>query len=658
MPGPKPFKRSTPETLTPSQRSHSGLTEFVKRPLPSAAEIEAFEEAVGEEKRQREIDDDLLEIYEDSRGQLIDVKTIHIRKKRSWLARAFSFVVVLAFLGGIAYGLYYYFTHSRGTGDNLELNISGPKAVSSGEEFFYTIDYRNVTNSILKNVSLEINYPENFLFIDSSPVNPDKTNWQLPDLAPYASGSLKIKGRLLAQEGSDNILTARAAYYLDKYSTQFKKESSISVSIKDLGFDLALDYVSSALVGEDNSLTLNFSNIKNLIPEFNLTLTVPDNFSIATSTPLATDGLKLERIGDGVWHVSGFDPSAASQSCTLHYQVKEKRDDKQAIGLRFEADGAANQIYTFYDKSIDLEIIKSDLSLALELNGSRNDQAVNFGDALNYTVIYANKGNASMKNVVLSASIQGEALDWSGFKDRNGGERRNSVITWTKDQIPALAELKAGDEGRIAFSLAVAPFKKDINPESKLSAYAQYSIGNSEEFKENADTSSNKITSALNSNLNFKEEIRYFDEDNTPVGTGPLPPRVGEKTSLRVYWTLHNDLHDLNEVQIDMPLATGIEFDQNGRTSAGAVSYDPNSRIVTWSLGRLPASVSQATAEFNIALTPTPDDANRIMVVADGSTAKALDTDTGQVIERKSGPKTSKLEDDDIASMNNDGRVH
>jgi hypothetical protein len=657
MPVIKPLRKGSREAIAPTERRSSSLTDFVKRPLPSAVEVEAFEEAVGEEKRQQEIENDLLEIYDDGEGRLIDVKTISIRKKSSLISRLFSFLLVIGFFAGIAYGLYYYLSNSRSSGDNLEISITAPKAVSAGEEFFYTIDYRNVTASTLRQVRLELNYPENFIFIDSSPVNPDKSNWVLPDLAAYGNGSIKVKGKIMSKEGSDNVLIARAAYYLDNYSTQFKKEASASVSIKDVGFDISLDYVSSALIGEENTIAFNFSNMKNLIPEFNLTIALPDNFTLSTSTPITTDGLKMERIKDGVWHMSGFDAGAASQSAAIRYRVKEKRDDKQPIAIRFEAEGEANQIYSFYEKSVDIEVIKSDLSLSLELNGSKSDQAANFEDTLNYILYYANKGNVSMKNIVLSVAVNGSSVNWSSLKDRNSGERHSSVITWTKDQVSALGELKAGEEGQIAFSVSVIPFTKDTAVDSKISAYGQYSIGNSDEFKENVDTSSNKIVTAINSNLNFKEEIRYFDENNVPVGSGPLPPSVGEKTSLKVYWSLTNDLHDLNEVQVEMPLAAGLEFDEGARTSAGAVSYDANKRSVIWLLGRLPASVSQANAEFSISLMPSPADANKIMVVGNGSTAKALDVDTAQIIERQSGPKTTKLEDDDIASMNNDGRI-
>lgn len=48
-----------------------------------------------------------------------------------------------------------------------------------------------------------------------------------------------------------------------------------------------------------------------------------------------------------------------------------------------------------------------------------------------------------------------------------------------------------------------------------------------------ADNKSNVIKNLINSDLSLSEKILYFNEDNVPVGSGPLPPKVGEKLVLK-----------------------------------------------------------------------------------------------------------------------------
>ena len=157
--------------------------------------------------------------------------------------------------------------------------------------------------------------------------------------------------------------------------------------------------------------------------------------------------------------------------------------------------------------------------------------------------------------------------------------------------------------------------------------------------------------------MNFKEQVRYFDKDNVPVGTGPLPPKVGQTTNLRVYWNLTNDLHELNDATVTYNLPEGVSFADNARTSMGNVAYDSASNKITWNIGLLPLAVYTASAEFSIAITPTAADLNKIMVLSNGSVAAAVDGETQATITKNTKPQTSKLDDDDIAGLNNDGRV-
>jgi hypothetical protein len=221
-----------------------------------------------------------------------------------------------------------------------------------------------------------------------------------------------------------------------------------------------------------------------------------------------------------------------------------------------------------------------------------------------------------------------------------------------------LKELPAGKEGSINFSINVINFKEsDLGKNFQIKSYAQFSIGNIEELKEGSDNKSNEIINRINSDLNFKEQVRYFDEDNVPVGDGPLPPSVGQKTSLKVYWSLTNNLHELSNLQVEYLLPPYVAFDERVKTSVGSLSYDSSNHKVLWQVGRLPLTVGSASAEFNIAITPNESDRNKIMVLSDGINISALDTETQEVISQKGRAQTTKLEDDDIASLNNDGRV-
>ncbi|MFA7702743.1 MAG: hypothetical protein WCX80_04810, partial [Patescibacteria group bacterium] len=342
----------------------------------------------------------------------------------------------------------------------------------------------------------------------------------------------------------------------------------------------------------------------------------------------------------------------------IKYRIKEKTDDQQKITLRLEEKAQNDKYYPFVEKEIIVDVIKSNLNLSLSLNGEKGDQNVNFNDTLNYSLSYSNKGDSLMKDVVIMAVLNSDFLDWGSVKDKNNGQKKKGLITWTRNEIPELRELEAGKEGTIDFSIKVADFNtSDLGKNFTIKSYAQFSIGNSEELKEGSDNKSNEINSRINSDLNFTEQIRYFDEDNVPVGDGPLPPQVGQKTSLKVYWKITNNLHELNNVSVEYQLPASVYFDNRAQASVGSINYDGLSNKIIWTIGRLPLTVYNANAEFNIAVSPNNNDRNKIMVISGGTVISALDVDTQETIIKSSSVQTTRLDDDDIASMNNDGRV-
>ena len=79
------------------RNGNSGLSEFVKRPLPTDEEIEEFEEAVEEEAREEEIDESLSEIYQDEKGGIVDVMKLNIKKKRGFFFKMLNLIFLLRF---------------------------------------------------------------------------------------------------------------------------------------------------------------------------------------------------------------------------------------------------------------------------------------------------------------------------------------------------------------------------------------------------------------------------------------------------------------------------------------------------------------------------------------------------------------------------------
>jgi hypothetical protein len=666
MPAVKKIKR----VLKVGLDSSSSLSSFVERPVPTEKEVEVFERVMDREVREQEIDSNLDEIYSDKQGARVDVKTMKFKKKRPiFLVRFFYRVLTLALLALVGYFAYFFFLSNSNDISSLDFAITAPDKVAAGEIVTYQLTYHNPTKYSFAKLHLDVQYPDNFIFASASTApNSGNSGWDLPDLAPGESATLTVTGQLIAQPNSANVIFGHLSYQPSGLTSQFKKDASASTIISGPGFNVDLNYSATAFLNQDNEMTLIFSEVQNnALGDFNITFSLPSNtnanVAATTTAPTAatssaattTPGLTITKVGGTSWRVSGLTPASGHQEIPLSYKV-QKNADNLAITVRLEKQLANGQSYVFWEQSFEPQLVTSDLNLTLTVNGSKSDGTANFGQTLNYSLAYSNQGSNTFKDVVIMAAVNGDFINWNSLHDSNNGQAQNQAIVWTKNEIPGLATIKPGDSGTINFSLNLLPFTAgELGKSMAVVSYGQYSINN--QTVQGDSNKSNTITEQLNSDVALNEQIRYFDTNNLPVGSGPLPPQAGQTTSFKVYWTVSNSLHELSDTRVVFSLPSYVSWSNGGSTNVGNLYYDDASHSVIWEIGRLPVSVGSVAASFNISITPTAADRNKILVLSPGSTVSAMDSVTTATITKTASPKTTKLEDDDIAGLNNSGIV-
>ena len=92
-----------------------------------------------QEIREQEVDDSLLEIYQDDQGKTIDVRRFAVRRRRWWVKLLLYLVYVLVVIA-IGWLGYNYYTSYRAKTDLLVINVETDKNLSAGQEFAYIIN--------------------------------------------------------------------------------------------------------------------------------------------------------------------------------------------------------------------------------------------------------------------------------------------------------------------------------------------------------------------------------------------------------------------------------------------------------------------------------------------------------------------------------------
>lgn len=625
---------------TKNMNKNKKSSQFTQRPLPSQEDVSVFEKNVNKEIREVEINDNLEDIYKDKEGKLIDVSNQKFKKKKSLILIIFKKIFIISIILSAIYLAYNYLSNyyyaSTGSPD---LEIIGPERVVLGQEQSYIIKYSNPSMVALNDLILELSLPNSFIVLNYSQEPDNLLTWNLGRLDSKESKDLVITGYFVNLKDFPNIISASLTYTPANFSSQFNKQTSLNAIVSELGFEPSLDYQSTSLLGQENTITLNFNNIKDFhLDQIILQIEKPNNFIFQE--------IQSEKLSNNKWLIKDI-----SKDLVLNYTISEKVADHQGLSFSLYYDDLL-----FWEQSYLVEVLKSDLELVLSVNDSRNQLAANFNERLNYNLKYTNHGEIDINNLVLMVVLDGQVLDLTSIESELDFQIMDNVVIFTKDELSNLETFKAGQSANLSFSVKTKQFSSQfIGEQMKINNFAQYSLAGSSSQLE--DNKSNEIEIMINSDLSLQEELRYFDENNMPVGSGPLPPKVGEETKLRLYWTLKNNVHDLSDVSVRLNLPEFVEFDNFWQATFGDIYYDSNLHQVIWTIEEMPISIFRADAFFNIKFTPSLQDLDKILVLSPGSIVSASDTVSGGQISIKKNAKTSKLEDDEIASLNNHGRV-
>lgn len=96
-------------------------------------------------------------------------------------------------------------------------------------------------------------------------------------------------------------------------------------------------------------------------------------------------------------------------------------------------------------------------------------------------------------------------------------------------------------------------------------------------------------------------------------------------------------------------LPDGIAFGSAKEVGAGDVGYDPEKKLVTWEVNRMPADVGDLLASFDVILSPSEADVGRFASLLGETRLEFTDTALNESILRTSPALTTELPDDALA---------
>lgn len=551
------------------------------------------------------------------------------RKRHAWLI----IISTLGLLLLVALAVLFFFNNgNRKFGEEaISLALTGPKQAPSGQVAEYIIAYHNDQGVDLNNVEINLRYPEGFTFEGSLPESKNKegTRLFLNRIHARESGNISVRGLLVGEVGDSKQFTAIITYEPGNINAQYARTLNFSTELVASVLNLELAGQAQLPSGEDLALTATYRNssteaLTNLV----VRLSLPSGFELDLPSLSAMPGANntwflpdLEPLAEGKIEFKGRFTEISSQG---------GQDIRVAVGIVDQN----NEITIQEEKIHQLNLVKTHLTLNLTANDVSLKSAVDLGQQMTYQVTVANEGENPFSDVTLVAKLDPTYLDFSTLHDDAGGSVNTSAgtITWTKDSLPFLASLQPGSRTTVRWYIAVQSSLL-VNTGgissfgAKVTASASQLVGDSLQA---VTSESNEVTSKINTRFSLEADGRYYTDDLVKLGSGPLPPQVNQTTTYVIFWRLANTINEVENVVVTTILPPEVNFTGQSTVTAGnAVTFNPNTREVRWTLNRLPAgagsSFAKPEASFEVAVTPIPSDANKILVLAKTTTATARD---------------------------------
>lgn len=516
-----------------------------------------------------------------------------------------AFLFFVAILSVSAWvGTSFFSKQSVQTADPVELTISAPATTTSGFVTEYVVQYKNTSTMTLPSAGLFLQYPEQYTITQTTPeaTNEKKNFWNLGALPPGANGDIHIKGIYQHTAEGRQKLLASLQYEHPLYRSSFvvkgEREIDLDASAQKR---IRIEGPTTLRVGEQFTYTIHYSDFTDFgnLDALALQVQMPAGFNIQERKPAATD---VNSWTAGSLQ-SSLDPITHEGTLTLKGVVEKSDLGQHHILSAVVQKNPNGNTVTLLEQDVEVQVLGGDLVLKIMADNQLAGRPIQFGIKVPIVLSFENKGTSTYHNVTLTLTKKG-SLGLFSQADVPGATKDGNTIVWNASAVKALDTVAPLAKGDISFELPIDSWTaldqmqfapSDLSVSLTVSARSEKQEDlDGKKVDQPTDISGPTLTLPLLSDAHFEAFVKQVPVSDTPG------------TALRVYWSLENSLHELSDVRMEGSLPKGVEWVGEHARTAGDISYSPTTRVVAWTLNKLPQSVHRIDGSFDVRVAEMP----------------------------------------------------
>lgn len=537
-------------------------------------------------------------------------------------------------------------------GEEARITIQSRGPIEAGELITIPIIFKNTSRATLKEVELSVLLPQGSIVEEEGFEKPAslRITKKLQDLQPGAEGDAEVVVRMFGREGEEKEIQAILSYRPEKLRAQFSSKASKLFLIHRVPLGVAIEAPATVSRGQEIEAIVRYtSTATRPFEELSLRLEYPSGFTFTTGDP-------KPELGDTIWSIGTVDPAKEG---TIRIRGKISGEEGEVKSFRAELgvlDRLTKEWTPYRDASATAKIGVTPLSVSATMNNLR-EGSIAPGTRIEGVIRYKNNTASDLKNVTIRAVLDGSIFNLSSLSVEQGTfDQTSRAIIWAGATMSELRELAPGAEGEAQFTVEtrdrpVIRSEGDKNQTIRLRAEIFPSLI-PEELQGTDLSSRDTVELRVKTRVIFSG--RSLFRSSPILNSGPLPPKVGERTKYAVLFEVRNFTSDLDSAEMSAFIPPNVKWEGNFLPSDARVTFDEASREVRWRIGRLEAGtgvISPAlTLAFQISMVPADGDAGKPMILAGESSIKGKDAFAGEDIIEILEPLTTELLEDPAAN--------
>ncbi len=532
--------------------------------------------------------------------------------------------------------------------NNLDIKVTAPSSVSSGEELLASLSIVNTNRTDLEDAILYIDYPEGSQTVGekNDPILHDKVS--LGTIAKGGVSDYTLRALVFGEKDAVKTFKFRIEYKVKGSNAIFSKEKTYEVLIGSSPLLLDVNYPKEVNSGQIVELSIDVTS-NSSVPLKNALVKIeyPYGFTYKDSSIKPIRDNSVWNIGD----IKNGDKKTITVRGIMVGQNMEDRSFRVMSGVQ-SVGQVGNLDTALADSIITIGIRKSFFDLGVyPINGN----VLRVGDSAPVQVRFKNTLPDKILNSKIEVAFSGNAFDRNRVTVGDGGyyQSVNNTLVWDKNGNNNLGSISPGDEGRVSFNVgSIGDFniaRQIKNPHIDIHVTMS---------GDRAGTDTSNITSTEDLTIKISSVMNVVAKSHRDTGpfsnTGPIPPKSDTESTYTVTWTVTNTTNDLKDAVVTATLPQGVVWKNQVSPSSENIKYDSDSRTVSWSVGNVSSGVGYNTSprevSFQVGLTPSLNQVGQVPQLTSQVSISADDSYTEKSITASTQPVTTRYSDPSFAS--------